>query len=90
MANVRPDVNYYVYDLGAEAQADRGLLRPMLDEILTALADGSLRPLPITVFPLDGVRDAMRFMAQARHVGKIVVPRRCRHWFGYFCTTAPI
>ena len=73
VAKVRPDVRYYVYDLGAEAQADRSLLRPMLDEILTALAEGSLRPLPVTVFPLDGVRDAMRFMAQARHVGKIVV-----------------
>ena len=73
VAKVRPDVHYYVYDLGAEAQADRGLLRPMLDEILAALAEGSLRPLPVTVFPLDGVRDAMRFMAQARHVGKIVV-----------------
>ena len=73
VAKVRPDVQYYVYDLGAEAQADRGLLRPMLDEILTALAEGSLRPLPVTVFPLDSVRDAMRFMAQARHVGKIVV-----------------
>ena len=73
VAKVRPDVHYYVYDLGAEAQADRDLLRPMLDEILAALADGSLRPLPVTVFPLDGVRDAMRFMAQARHVGKIVV-----------------
>ena len=73
VAKVRPDVHYYVYDLGAEAQADRGLLRPMLDEILTALAEGSLRPLPVTVFPLDGVSDAMRFMAQARHVGKIVV-----------------
>jgi NADPH:quinone reductase-like Zn-dependent oxidoreductase/acyl carrier protein len=73
VAKVRPDVHYYVYDLGAEAQADRGLLRPMLDEILTAVADGSLRPLPVTVFPLDSVRDAMRFMAQARHVGKIVM-----------------
>jgi acyl carrier protein len=73
VANVRPDVDYYVYDLGAEAQADHGLLRPILDEILTALAEGSLHPLPVTVFPLDDVSGAMRFMAQARHVGKIVV-----------------
>jgi acyl transferase domain-containing protein/NADPH:quinone reductase-like Zn-dependent oxidoreductase len=70
---VRPHIRYYPYDLGAEAHADRALLRPMLDEILTFFADGSLRPLPITVFPLVELRDAMRFMAQARHVGKIVL-----------------
>ena len=73
VAKARPDVRYYVYDLGVEAQGDRSLLRPIFDEVLTALAEGLLRPLPVTVFPLDGVRDAMRFMAQARHVGKIVV-----------------
>ncbi len=34
---------------------------------------GHLRPLPRQVFPLDNVKDAFRFMAQARHIGKIVV-----------------
>ena len=70
---VRPDIRYCAYDLGAEVHADRSLLRPMLDEILTSFADGSLRPLPVTVFPLAELPDAMRFMAQARHVGKIVL-----------------
>jgi acyl transferase domain-containing protein/NADPH:quinone reductase-like Zn-dependent oxidoreductase len=69
----RPDIRYWAYDLGAEALADRNLLRPMLDEILAAFADGSLRPLPVTIFPLDKIDDAMRFMAQARHVGKIIL-----------------
>ena len=57
----RPDIRYYAYDLGAEVQADRSLLRPMLDEILASFADGSLRPLPVTVFPFAELRDAMRF-----------------------------
>jgi NAD(P)-dependent dehydrogenase (short-subunit alcohol dehydrogenase family) len=73
VAKVRPDVRYHAYDLGDEAHADDSLLRPMLDAIVAAVADGSLRPPPMTVFPLDRVGDAMRFMAQARHVGKIVV-----------------
>jgi NAD(P)-dependent dehydrogenase (short-subunit alcohol dehydrogenase family) len=72
-ARLRPDVRYRAYDLGNEAQADRALLRPMFDEILAALADGSLRPLPVTIYPLDQVREAFRFMAQARHIGKIVL-----------------
>lgn len=72
-AKSRPDIRYHAYDLGAEAHADRGLVRPMLDKILAAVVEGSLRRLPITVFPLAELRDAMRFMAQARHIGKIVL-----------------
>ena len=45
----------------------------MYEAILAALADGSLRPLPVTVFPLARSADALRYMAQARHVGKVVV-----------------
>jgi acyl transferase domain-containing protein/NADPH:quinone reductase-like Zn-dependent oxidoreductase/acyl carrier protein len=69
----RPDIRYWAYDFGAEVFADRNLLRPMLDEILAAFAEGSLRPLPVTLFPLDKIDDAMRLMAQARHVGKIIL-----------------
>src|SRR6202012_2270579 len=42
-------------------------------EIVGAFADGSLRPLPVETFELDAVADAMRHMAQAKHVGKIVL-----------------
>ena len=70
---VRPDVAYHPYDLGALAQSDHALLPPMYELILAALADGSLRPLPVTVFPLARVADALRYMAQARHIGKVVV-----------------
>ncbi|MBI5785595.1 MAG: SDR family NAD(P)-dependent oxidoreductase [Rhodocyclales bacterium] len=73
LAQLRPDVSYHVYDLGSEAQANRGLLRPMFDDLLGALADGSLRALPVKVFSLDEAQDAFRYMAQARHVGKIVL-----------------
>jgi acyl transferase domain-containing protein/NADPH:quinone reductase-like Zn-dependent oxidoreductase len=73
LAKVRPDVRYHPYDLGALAQADHALLAPMYESILAALADGSLRPLPVTVFPLARAADALRYMAQARHIGKVVV-----------------
>ena len=52
MAQLRPDVRYHPFDLGTDAQADRGLLRPMFDDLLAALDDGSLRPLPVTEFAL--------------------------------------
>ena len=73
VAQARPGVRYYAYDLGGEALADRGLVRPMLDAILAALKDGSLSPLPVTVYGLRQAQDAFRYMAQARHVGKIVL-----------------
>jgi NADPH:quinone reductase-like Zn-dependent oxidoreductase len=76
-AEMRPDVAYHVFDLGREAQADRGLLRPMFDELLAAFDDGSLRPLPVTTYALDDAHQAFRCMAQGRHIGKIVLkPRR--------------
>ena len=72
-ARLRPDVRYFAFDLGAEALADRGLLRPMLDELVAALGNHELRPLPVAVYPMDQAADAFRFMAQARHVGKLVL-----------------
>jgi NADPH:quinone reductase-like Zn-dependent oxidoreductase/nucleoside-diphosphate-sugar epimerase len=72
-ARLRPDVRYHAFDLGTLALADRGLLQPMLRELLAALARGELRPLPVTVFPLEQAAEAFRHMAQARHVGKIVL-----------------
>ena len=34
---------------------------------------GDFRPLPLTRFPAAKVADAIRFMAQSRHVGKVVI-----------------
>ncbi len=73
VARVRPDVRYHLYDLGSEAEADHSLLWPMFDDLLAAFRAGELRPLPVQVFGVDAVEDAMRHMAQARHVGKLVI-----------------
>ncbi len=69
----RPDVVYRPYDLGTEAQAEPGLTRELLGEILAGLADGSLPPLPTRAFPLERASEAFRFMAQAKHTGKLVL-----------------
>ena len=69
----RPDCEYYAYDLGEEAFADSSLLPGMFKELLAAFAKGELRPLPLTTFSNERMVDAFRFMAQAKHIGKIVV-----------------
>lgn len=70
IAKHHPGVTYRVYNL-PEAGPDR------IYEMLVALADlfaaGKLKPLPRRTFPMNCASDALRFMAQARHVGKVVL-----------------
>ena len=73
VASRRPDVRYAAYDLGEEIGKDPNLFSSMVNELIVTWSEGPPRPLPVTLFPLERVRDAMRFMAQARHVGKIVL-----------------
>ena len=54
--------------------ADRPeLVRSLLDDVLQGFEDGTLHPLPHRVFPIAEVVSAFRYMAQARHIGKVVV-----------------
>ena len=73
VAEVRPDIAYFPVYLG---DVDRDLIASMLKGICAAAAEGAIRPLPIREFSLDSVVDAFRFMAQAKHIGKIVVTHR--------------
>jgi acyl transferase domain-containing protein/NADPH:quinone reductase-like Zn-dependent oxidoreductase/NAD(P)-dependent dehydrogenase (short-subunit alcohol dehydrogenase family)/acyl carrier protein len=73
MAAQRSDVCYRVFDLGEEADADHALVGPMLDELSEALMAGALRPLPIRSYDMSAAAAAFRWMAQARHIGKIVL-----------------
>jgi acyl transferase domain-containing protein/acyl carrier protein len=68
-----PTIQYRAYDLGEEANARPALLAPLLADVVAGLGDGSLRPLPVTPFNFSQARDAFRYMAQARHIGKIVL-----------------
>lgn len=69
-----PGVTYRPYNL-PDAGAD--LIREMLVSVATLFSEGKLKPLPLKTFPMKDAPDAMRWMAQAKHVGKIVlVPTR--------------
>lgn len=73
VADHYPTLRYRAYDLGEEAHARPALLAPLLHDVLTGLGDGSLQPLPVTAFRFAQAPDAFRYMAQARHIGKIVL-----------------
>ncbi len=73
MAAARPDVAYHVVYLGDLFEREPARIQTMLVALATELAAGRLSALPHRLYPAARVADAFRFMAQARHVGKVVV-----------------
>ena len=69
----RPHGAYYAYDLTAVLQDEPALIDGLLKKIVCDASSGSLEPLPLRAFPAAMIVDAFRFMAQARHIGKIVI-----------------
>jgi acyl transferase domain-containing protein/SAM-dependent methyltransferase/acyl carrier protein len=67
------DLRYHIVDWGETAQRDPALVGRMLARLAAELADGSLHALPRHVFAVDEAPRAFRFMAQARHIGRIVL-----------------
>nr|WP_264349531.1 type I polyketide synthase [Streptomyces milbemycinicus] len=69
-----PGVSYHAYDL-AQVVPDR--VAAMLGELVELFERGVLEPLPVRTWDVRRAAEALRFMSQARHVGKIVltVPR---------------
>jgi acyl transferase domain-containing protein/NADPH:quinone reductase-like Zn-dependent oxidoreductase len=67
------EIRYFVFDLGEVANRDRGLLAAMLRELMERFATGELEPLRTTLYAFEDSTHAFRTMAQARHIGKIVL-----------------
>ena len=70
---VRSDVDYFPFDLLEVSQNNPQIIRQMLIELMPLFQSGKLQPLPKTVFPIAAAPDAFRYMAQARHIGKVVL-----------------
>ncbi|MBZ0276555.1 MAG: SDR family NAD(P)-dependent oxidoreductase, partial [Anaerolineae bacterium] len=73
-----PGTHYAIIYLGDILNTQPDLTQSMLRDIVQGLEDGSLEPLPLQVFPLSEAVNAFRFMAQARHIGKIVLSQDVR------------
>ena len=72
-AQVNPAVTFIPVFLGDICQQQPALVQSMFQDIMQGFRDGRLKPLPHRVFPIHEVRSAFRFMAQAKHIGKVVV-----------------
>jgi acyl transferase domain-containing protein/acyl carrier protein len=73
VAAARPGVVYHVLYLGDLFEHEPARIQAMLRSLAAEFAAGHLVPLPRRVYPAARAADAFRFMAQARHVGKLVV-----------------
>ncbi|MDM8557192.1 SDR family NAD(P)-dependent oxidoreductase [Candidatus Parabeggiatoa sp. HSG14] len=69
----RPDVAYFAFDLGEVGRANPRLITSMLKELMQHIEEKHLSPLPHQIFPISKVSEAFRYMAQAKHQGKLVI-----------------
>ncbi|GGC78313.1 type I polyketide synthase [Chelatococcus reniformis] len=69
----RPRGRYHVVDLSITRLDDPARWGAMLRSLMDDVARGAFKPLPVRTFPLTQAADAFACMAQARHIGKLVL-----------------
>ena len=73
VSQARPDVSFHAFDLGQEGLQNPALIGKMFRQLMIEFELGKLIPLPQHIFPIQEAPQAFRFMAQAKHMGKIVL-----------------
>jgi myxalamid-type polyketide synthase MxaB len=71
--HIRPDVMYFPFDLLDISMSHPEKIADLLDNLMQRFDQDVLQPLPHEVFSSHQVTDAFRYMAQAKHIGKVVV-----------------
>lgn len=73
MGLLKRNISFHAIDLIPLLAEQPPVCREILDELSMLLAAGALPPLPYTEFPITEAAEAFRYMAQARHIGKVVI-----------------
>ncbi len=73
MRPLRNNISLFAVDLGGIFVQSGDLRGSVLREVLELFASNDLRPLPYRVFSVARIADAFRYMAQAKHVGKLII-----------------
>jgi acyl transferase domain-containing protein/acyl carrier protein len=73
VAELDSTLRYFLYDLSEAMGPDSDFFATTMTWLAAGFGSGALRPLPLRTFPLAQAADAFRFMAQAKHTGKIVI-----------------
>jgi surfactin synthase thioesterase subunit/NADPH:quinone reductase-like Zn-dependent oxidoreductase/aryl carrier-like protein len=73
VASVNPQAKYTAIALDQMVVEDPARVGQMLSELMPLFESGELQPLCYKEFPLEDAAGALRYMAQAKHIGKVVV-----------------
>ena len=73
LAPFQRSLSYFAVDLDRMSRERPAVLTKTFDRVTDLFARGAVTPLPVTAFPISQAADAFRHMAQAAHVGKIVI-----------------
>ncbi len=76
VAELKPRISYHAVALDDLSRDDPELVQSLLRQLMGLFEAGELNPLPLETYPLEDVDDAFRYMAQAKHVGKIVISQQ--------------
>ncbi|MDO9262680.1 MAG: SDR family NAD(P)-dependent oxidoreductase, partial [Desulfosalsimonadaceae bacterium] len=71
--SLRPAASYLPFDLIEVSGKSPDLTTGMLTDITALVSQNKYKPLPFKVFPICDAVSAFRFMAQAKHIGKVVI-----------------
>lgn len=72
----RKNLSLFSVDLDRMSFERTEFVGQLLREVTDEFASGVLVPIPYTEFPMSDVAAAMRYMAQAKHIGKVVVTNK--------------
>lgn len=70
---LRNNISMCVIDMGQVMADQPDTVKAVLHTLMRLIRKGELRPLPHQTLPLSKAADAFRLMAQAKHIGKIVL-----------------
>jgi NADPH:quinone reductase-like Zn-dependent oxidoreductase/pimeloyl-ACP methyl ester carboxylesterase/acyl carrier protein len=73
LAPFKNSLAYFAVDLLGLALRRPAQVAALLRQVMTLFAQGELRPLPLTTYPIGQAVEAFHAMAQARHLGKLVL-----------------
>jgi NADPH:quinone reductase-like Zn-dependent oxidoreductase/acyl carrier protein len=71
LAPFRRNLSYSALDLERMCHERPGVVGALLGDVMRRVVERELEPLPVRVFPIAQATDAFRYMAEARHIGKI-------------------
>lgn len=78
MRPLRKNISMFVVDLLGAGLPRPDFARALIREVMVRFESNDLRPLPCHVIPVARVAEAFRDMAQAKHIGKLVVSMQDR------------